>query len=72
MEIIKPKQVNIVITIFDSQPVLLVHDLETNSGDIYSGETSVGQFLNHVLTLMTTGYNLNFIVDQPQNQKIII
>lgn len=72
MEIIKPKQVNIVITMYDSQPVLLIHDLDTNQGDIYQGDTYVGQFLNHILHLMKNGYHLNMIIDQQQNQKIIL
>ena len=72
MEIIKPKQVNIVITTYDSQPVLLVHDLDTNKGDIYQGDTYIGQFLNHILNLMANGYHLNMIIDQTQNRKIIL
>jgi len=72
MEIIKPKEVNIVITQHDGQLVLLIHDLLTNDGDIYSGDCYIGQFLKHIEELVIQGYKLNMIIDQVKNQKIIL
>lgn len=72
MEIIQPKQVNIVITTYDSQPVIVIHDIETDSGDIYQADTYVGQFLNHVIHLLDNGYHLKMIIDQTQRTKIIL
>ena len=72
MEIIHPKEVNIVITPMDGQLVLLIHEIATNQGDIYSGDCYVAQFLNHINDLLEKGYKLNMIIDQPQNRKIIL
>jgi hypothetical protein len=72
MEIIKPKEVNIVITQLDGQTVLLIHELMTNQGDIYQGDCTIAQFLNHINHLLNDGYKLNMIIDQVQNQKILL
>lgn len=72
MEIIHPKEVNIVITPMDGQLVLLIHEIATNQGDVYSGDCYVAQFLNHINDLLQKGYKLNMIIDQPQNRKIIL
>ena len=72
MEILKSKEVNIVITLHDGQMVLLIHEIATNQGDIYTGDCFIAQFLNHIQDLLNKGYKLNMIIDQPQNQKIIL
>jgi hypothetical protein len=72
MEIITQPEVNIVITQHEGQMVLLIHNLITGDGDIYTGDCYIAQFLNHILDLMSKGYKLNMIIDQPTKQKIIL